>query len=110
MIIELRTYYCAPGRLPALQDRFRNHTLGFFRKHGIKPLGFWTTVVGPTNQKLTYLLEWTDMAERERCWNAFQADPEWIARRAESEAEKIIVERIENEFLAPTSWFPASHG
>jgi hypothetical protein len=108
MIIELRTYHCAPGRLPALQDRFKNHTLGFFRKYGIRPLGFWTTVVGPTNQKLTYLLEWADMAERERCWNAFQADPEWVARRAESEAEKIIVERIENEFLAPAPWFTPS--
>ena len=82
MIIEQRTYYCAPGRLPALQERFARHTLGFFEKHGIKPIGFWTTQVGRSNHELMYLLEWKDMAEREARWNAFQSDPEWIARRA----------------------------
>jgi len=106
MIIELRNYHCAPGRLPALQERFANHTLGFFEKHGIKPIGFWTTLVGRSNQELTYLLEWNSMAEREARWSAFQADPGWIACRTESEAEKIIVERVENQFLSPVAFFP----
>jgi len=104
MIVELRIYHCAPGRLPALHDRFTNATLGFFKKHGIEQIGFWTTLAGPSNQSLTYLLKWESLAERERKWNAFQADPEWIATRAASEAEKIIVERVENQFLAPTSY------
>ena len=104
MLVELRIYHCAPGRLPALQERFTNHTLGFFEKYGIEQIGFWTTIAGPSNQTLTYLLKWESLAERERKWNAFQADPEWIARRAESEAQKIIVERIENQFLAPTAF------
>ncbi|OZI24714.1 NIPSNAP family protein [Bordetella genomosp. 7] len=104
MIVELRIYHCAPGRLPALNDRFTNHTLGFFKKHGIEQIGFWTTLVGPSNQSLTYLLKWESMAEREQKWNAFQSDPDWIATRAASEAEKIIVERVENQFLAPTAY------
>ena len=29
MIVEMRVYYCAPTRLPALLERFRNTTLGF---------------------------------------------------------------------------------
>jgi len=104
MIVELRIYHCAPGRLPALHERFSKTTLGFFKKHGIEQIGFWTTLVGPTNHTLTYLLKWESLAERERKWNAFQADPEWIAKRAESEAEKPIVERVENMFLAPTEY------
>lgn len=108
MIIEMRTYVCAPGRLPALQERFARHTLGFFEKHGITPIGFWTTLVGRSNHELVYLLKWKDMAEREARWNAFQSDPEWIARRAESEAEKIIIERVENQFLAPAAFFPVA--
>ncbi|MBV7481862.1 NIPSNAP family protein [Bordetella sp. BOR01] len=104
MIVELRIYHCAPGRLPALHDRFTSATLGFFKKHGIEQIGFWTTLAGPTNQSLTYLLKWESLAERERKWNAFQADPDWIAKRAASEAEKIIVERVENQFLAPTAY------
>ncbi|HYG44975.1 MAG TPA: NIPSNAP family protein [Bordetella sp.] len=104
MIVELRIYHCAPGRLPALHERFTTATLDFFKKHGIEQIGFWTTLAGPTNQSLTYLLKWESLAERERKWNAFQADPDWIAKRAASEAEKIIVERVENQFLAPTAY------
>jgi len=106
MIIETRIYHCLPGRLPALHERFSKTTLGFFEKYGIKPLGFWTTLVGPSNHALTYMLQWENMEERERKWNAFQADPEWIAKRAASEAEKSIVERIENMFLSPTDYSP----
>jgi len=105
VIYERRTYHCCPTRLPALQERFAKHTLGFFRKHGIRPLGFWTTLVGEDNHALTYVLEWNDMAEREQRWNAFQADPEWIAARGKSEAEKPIVARIACELLAPCAFF-----
>jgi hypothetical protein len=104
MIHEMRIYHCAPGRLPALNARFENITLKFWEKYGIKPLGFWTTLVGPSNQSLTYLLQWDSLAEREQKWNAFASDPEWLAKRAETEAQAIIVERIENSFLVPTSY------
>ncbi|MDP4024625.1 NIPSNAP family protein [Methylobacterium sp. NEAU 140] len=104
MIVEMRVYYCAPTRLPALLDRFRSTTLDFFKTYGIEQIGFWTTLVGPDNHALTYLLKWDDMAHRERCWNAFQADPDWIARRAETERDRPIVTRIENTFLAPTDF------
>ncbi len=106
MIHEMRIYHCAPGRLPALNARFENITLKFWEKYGIRPVGFWTTLVGSSNQALTYLLEWESLAEREQKWNAFQSDPEWVARRAETEAQAIIVERIENSFLVPTGYSP----
>lgn len=104
MIVELRTYHCAPGRLPALHERFTGTTLGFFEKYGIKQIGFWTNLTGATNQSLTYLLQWESLAERETKWNAFQSDVEWIAKRAASEAQAIIVERIENQFMTPTGY------
>ena len=65
MLYELRTYYCAPGRLPALNDRFEKITLDFWKKYGIKPVGFWTTLIGPHNQALTYMLQWESLAQRE---------------------------------------------
>lgn len=104
MIVEMRVYYCAPTRLPALLERFRSTTLGFFQKYGIEQIGFWTTLVGPDNHALTYLLKWDDMAQREARWNAFQADPDWIAARAETEKDRPIVARIENTFLTPTDF------
>lgn len=104
MLYEIRTYYCAPGRLAALNQRFETITFKFWEKYGIRQVGFWTTLIGPSNQTLTYMLEWESLADREAKWNAFASDPEWIAKRAESEAEAIIVERIENQILAPTSY------
>jgi len=104
MIVEMRIYHCAPGRLPALHERFTSTTLGFFEQYGIRPIGFWTNVTGTTNQSLTYLLQWESLAEREAKWNAFQSDPDWIAKRAASEAQAIIVERIETQFMTPTGY------
>lgn len=106
MIVEMRVYHCAPTRLPALLDRFSSTTLGFFEKYGIKPIGFWTTLIGESNHTLTYLLQWESLAEREQKWNAFQADAEWIEKRAATEAERPIVERIESHMLAPTAFSP----
>ena len=104
MIYEMRVYHCAPGRLPALNHRFETITLDFWNKYGIEQVGFWTTLVGPSNQALTYMLRWESLAERERKWNAFASDADWVAQRAATEAEGIIVERIENMFLNPTAY------
>jgi hypothetical protein len=104
MIYETRVYRCVPGRLPALLKRFETITLKIWERHGIKQAGFFTTLVGESNQELTYILAWASMAERETKWNAFQADPEWIAARAKTEEDGQIVNNIVNQFLAPTSF------
>jgi hypothetical protein len=104
MMYELRIYRCVPGRLPALHKRFQSATLGLWEKHGIRHVGFWTVLVGDGNQDLYYLLEWKDMAEREQKWNAFQSDPDWQAKRAESERDGPIVANVTSSFLAPTAY------
>ena len=38
-VFELRTYYAAPGKLDALNARFRDHTCKLFEKHGMKNVG-----------------------------------------------------------------------
>ena len=65
MIYELRIYRAVPGRLPALISRFQNQTLRVWEKHGIRQAGFFTTLVGESNQELTYLLAWESLADRE---------------------------------------------
>ncbi|MGO9359139.1 MAG: NIPSNAP family protein [Xanthobacteraceae bacterium] len=104
MIYEMRVYRCVPGRLPALLKRFETTTLQLWEKHGLRPAGFFTTLVGESNQELTYFLAWDSMAEREQKWNAFATDPAWISARAESEKDGQIVENIANRLLAPTTF------
>ena len=102
MIYELRVYHCVPGRLPDLMKRFDTITLPLWEKHGIRQAGFWTTLVGESNQDLTYFLKWESLAEREQKFGKFGADPEWLAARAKTEENGPIVASITNSFLAPT--------
>lgn len=102
MIYELRIYRCLPGRMPALLKRFQNATLRIWEKHGIRQAGFWTTVIGASNNDLFYMLAWESLAERETKWNAFMADPEWIAARTDSEKGGPILANVSSQILAPT--------
>lgn len=104
MIYELRIYECLPDRLPALLKRFSDHTLALWDKHGIRQAGFFTTLVGESNQHLTYLLAWESLAERETKWTAFATDPVWLKVRDESEREGQIVANISNQLLAPAAF------
>jgi len=104
MIYEQRVYSAIPGKLPALLARFSNHTLKLFEKHGIKQSGFWTVLVGDGNNDLHYLLVWESLADREKKWNAFQADPEWIKARDDSEKDGPLIANIKSAFLRPTAF------
>src|SRR5580658_8030859 len=104
MIYELRIYRCVPGRKSALLSRFENETLRIWGKHGIRQSGFWTTLIGESEQAITYMLIWGSMAERETRWGAFLADPEWAAVVAKTEKDGQLVEDISCQLLAPTAF------
>ncbi|MGE0747249.1 MAG: NIPSNAP family protein [Rhodospirillales bacterium] len=104
MIYELRVYHCMPGRLPALLNRFEKITLPLWQKHGIRQAGFWTVSIGGSNNDLYYMLEWDSIAERDKKWNAFGTDPEWIAKRTETERDGPIVASLTNTILQPTAF------
>jgi hypothetical protein len=105
MLYESRIYTAVPGKLPAVNDRFAKHTMGFFKKHGIGMLGFWTDEIGTSN-RLTYILVFDSMADREKKWTAFQADPGWHQVRSETEAAGPIVDHVVNAFMRLTPYSP----
>ncbi len=105
---ELRTYTAAPGKLDALHARFRNHTNALFAKHGMKIVGFWVPSdkdKGADNT-LVYMLEYPDRAAREKAWEAFRQDPEWIAARDASEASGKLVDKVDSVMLTATDYSP----
>ena len=103
-VYELRIYRCVPGRQPALLSRFENETLRIWEKHGIRQAGFWTTLIGKSSEEITYMLAWDSMAEREKRWSAFLADPEWVAVVARTEKDGQLVENISSQLLAPAAF------
>jgi len=104
MIYELRVYHCVSGRLPDLLKRFDTITLPLWQKHRIQQAGFWTVAIGSSSQDLYYMLKWEPLEERTQKFAAFQADPEWISARAETEKNGPIVASISNTILQPTSF------
>ncbi len=104
-VFELRTYTCVPGRLPALEDRFRNHTVKLFKKHGMTNIAYWKTVEKENAQpRLVYLLAHQSEAAAAKSFDAFRVDKKWIKARDESEKAGKIVDKLESIFMKPLAF------
>jgi hypothetical protein len=102
---ELRIYYCHPGRLDALIQRFQNHTTRIFEKHGMENIGYWL----PTNNEknaLYYILAYPSKESRDKSWTAFGNDPEWKQVAAKSEESGPIVASVESVFMNVSDVLP----
>ena len=106
MIYELRIYRANPGRMAALQARFRDHTCRLFEKHGMTNVGYWTTAIGGRNDELWYILGYEDLAARQKAWDSFRQDPEWLEIFAETEKDGATVHHLTTRILAPTDFSP----
>jgi hypothetical protein len=84
-IFELRVYH-APSwpHLKFLHERFSNSETKIFARAGVHPIFYTSCVIGPNMPNLTYMIPFEDLASREKAWNAFSADPEWVKVRQES--------------------------
>ena len=102
---ELRVYDTLPGRLPALHDRFANHTMALFERHGIQNVAYWTEDVG-TNNRLVYMLGYESLADREKSWASFGADPDWKKAREASETNGSIVRKSRHRIMRLTDYSP----
>jgi hypothetical protein len=107
-VYELRIYYPAPGKLSALNARFREHTLKLFAKHGMRNFAYWNEQ--PTSDapegRVVYVLAYPSRAAREASWKAFGADPEWHAVVAASEAGGRLVTKIDSVFMTLADYSP----
>lgn len=106
-VYEMRTYTAVDGKFDAVNARFRDHTLKLFEKHGMKNIGYWTPMEGPTaGTTLVYILEHRSRDEAKKSWAAFSADPEWQKAKAASEVNGRIVAKAESVFLTATDYSP----
>jgi hypothetical protein len=74
MIYELRTYQLVFGGIPKYLDLVKNRLLPILAEHGLKPVGFWTSEIGPLNE-VVHLWAFPDLNERQRAWGALAKDP-----------------------------------
>ena len=119
-VFELRTYTTEAGRLENLNARFRDHTLKLFEKHGMTNMTYWNLAADQKGAKnsyaagntLIYLLHHESEAAAKASFDAFRADPTWIAAKEASEKKaggSLTIAQpngVKSEFLVPTDYSP----
>lgn len=105
-VFELRTYTAAPGKMDALNARFREHTIGLFEKQGMEVIGFWQPTGEEGANTLVYLMAYPSQEKRDAMWKAFGEDPEWKKVYAESQKDGPLVTKVESKMLGPTDYSP----
>jgi hypothetical protein len=106
-IFELRTYE-SPSEAAHLRKMEMFTKMGetaIFRRTGLVPVFFGRAVVGPRLPSFTYMVTFADLAAREKAWNTFRADPEWVKLKATpgyTDAE--VLSNITNVILRPTAY------
>ena len=112
-VFELRTYTCpSPEKLFYLNSRFRDHTMGLFKKHGMENLVYWHPRDGDNaDRMLIYLLAHKSVEAAKESFAAFRKDPVWIAAKQASEekAGGSLTEKengVVSEFLEATEYSP----
>ena len=111
-VFELRTYTATKGNLGHLNDRFRNHTIKLFEKHGMTNVVYWNALKGQKGEDntLVYLLAHKSEDAAKKSFDSFRMDPDWVAARKASEekAGGSLTEKdgVKSEFLKPTDYSP----
>jgi hypothetical protein len=109
-VYELRTYTAEPGRLDALNARFRDHTTKLFETHGMTNVGYWTPMKGEkgADNTLVYMLAHKDMDAAKKSWAAFRTDPDWVAAKKASEEKAggslTAQDGVKSVYLKPTDY------
>ena len=106
MQYEMRTYLVPQGRMDDILARFRDVTMGLFKKYDMECLGFWTITKPEEDYALVYLMRYESPEAQEKSWDAFRADPEWLATRERTEANGPIVEEIVSKDMHPVDFSP----
>ncbi len=104
-VYELRTYTAVEGRLDALHSRFRDHLLGFFKKHGMTNVAYFKPMDAPlSGSTMIYIVSHESREAAAKSWSAFQNDPEW--KKVSSAGGGPVASKVESVFLEPTDYSP----
>ena len=110
-VFEFRTYTASPGNLERLNDRFRDHTVKLFEKHGMTNVGYWTPAKNEPGaaDTLIYLLAHKTSETAKASWDGFRGDPAWAAAKKASEDQAhgplTIPNGVKSQYLKATDVF-----
>jgi len=101
-VFELRVYHALPGKLPALESRFRDKTSKILARHNLKVVGYWVTEEASDNSFIWIVAD-ASREEAKKNWEAMMADPEFQDVIKAEQAEK-LVEKVDVTYMRPTDF------
>jgi NIPSNAP protein len=105
-VFELRVYHAVPGKLPALESRFRDTASKLLAKHDLRAVGYWVPEDAPaSDDTFIYLLEHPSREEAKKNWDAMFADPAFQEMVKSEQAEK-LVNKVDVTYMRPTDFSP----
>jgi len=104
-IYEMRTYTTNEGKMDALHQRFEDHTLRLFEKHGMTNIGYWVPEDPDLAENtLIFIIAHENAEAAEKNWDEFRQDPEWQQAYEESHADGPIVKEAQSVFMTGTPY------
>ena len=104
-VYELRTYHLNEGKEALILARFRTKERAIFARCGMHGVAYWTPTEEPlAGRTLVYMLRHKSREAAKESWAKFQADPEWVALKAETEKDGAFVKLHESVFLKLTDF------
>jgi len=106
-VFELRVYHALPGKLPALESRFRDTTSKILARHNLNVVGYWVTAdAAAPDQTFIFMVAHRDREEAKKNWGAVWADPEFQTAVVGSEKAEPTVSKVDTTYLDPTDFSP----
>ena len=106
-VYELRIYHLNEGKQPLILDRFRGKEREIFARYGMHDVGYWVPTEEPlAGRPIVYMLRHKSRDAAKDSWAKFNADPEWVALKAETEKDGTFVKLHESTFLKLTDFSP----
>jgi hypothetical protein len=105
-VFELRIYHAVPGKLPALETRFRDTASKLLAKHGLNAVGYWIPEDAPPwDNTFVYILAHPSREEAKQNWDALMADPVFLEMVKFEQGDK-LVEKVNSTFMRPADFSP----
>jgi hypothetical protein len=109
-VFELRIYHAVPGRMPALEARFRDTTSKLLAKHELKVVGYWVAAdTSVSDNKLknafVFMVAHPSREDAKKKWDAMWVDPGFQKLVKSEQADK-LVEGVDSTYMRPTDFSP----
>ena len=99
-------YHTVPGKVPALESRFRDTNSKLLTKHDLQVVGYWVPEGAPDwDNTFVYLMAHSSREEAQKNWDAMMAHPEFQEVIKAEQADK-QVEKIDRTYTRPTDFSP----